>query len=154
MPNWLLQPLKSVAELIGLPNRFAFWIPEGTGRLAVVAIGIYLHCIAYSPGEGPVPFTYSAEVSTRRSASRFFIALTCLFFRLSRCMSVMSECRTRLRLRGASTSSWRSLSRVYSVLSSLKEVSLQDPQRCLQTLNEMIDGFLTVFDSFRLVWCL
>ncbi|KAM0751462.1 hexose transport-related protein, partial [Meredithblackwellia eburnea MCA 4105] len=40
---------------------FSFWIPEGTGRIAVVALGIYLHCMAYSPGEGPVPFTYSAE---------------------------------------------------------------------------------------------
>ncbi|GAA5906000.1 sugar porter family MFS transporter [Sporobolomyces salmoneus] len=35
--------------------------PESTARIAVVALGIYLHCIAYSPGEGPVPFTYSAE---------------------------------------------------------------------------------------------
>ncbi|GAA5919070.1 hypothetical protein JCM6882_003711 [Rhodosporidiobolus microsporus] len=40
---------------------FAFFIPEGTARIAVVALGIYLHCMAYSPGEGPVPFTYSAE---------------------------------------------------------------------------------------------
>ncbi|KAJ3481748.1 hypothetical protein NLI96_g7449 [Meripilus lineatus] len=40
---------------------FAFWIPEGQGRLAVVALGIYLYGVAYSPGEGPVPFTYSAE---------------------------------------------------------------------------------------------
>jgi hypothetical protein len=26
-----------------------------------VALGIYLYCCVYSPGEGPVPFTYSAE---------------------------------------------------------------------------------------------
>ncbi|KAK4055364.1 hypothetical protein OIO90_003202 [Microbotryomycetes sp. JL221] len=39
-----------------------FFIPaESKARLAVVALGIYLHCMAYSPGEGPVPFTYSAE---------------------------------------------------------------------------------------------
>lgn len=37
------------------------WIPEGTGRIAVVALGIYLFDCVYSPGEGPVPFTYSAE---------------------------------------------------------------------------------------------
>jgi MFS family permease len=37
------------------------WIPEGSGRLAVVALGIYLFDCVYSPGEGPVPFTYSAE---------------------------------------------------------------------------------------------
>ncbi|PNS16895.1 hypothetical protein CAC42_4859 [Sphaceloma murrayae] len=40
---------------------FSFWIPEGTGRVACVALGIYLFGIVYSPGEGPVPFTYSAE---------------------------------------------------------------------------------------------
>ena len=40
---------------------FSFYIPEGTGRIATVALGIYLFVIAYSPGEGPVPFTYSAE---------------------------------------------------------------------------------------------
>ncbi|GAA5833127.1 hypothetical protein JCM3766R1_001406 [Sporobolomyces carnicolor] len=41
---------------------FAFYISEESkARIAVVALGIYLHCIAYSPGEGPVPFTYSAE---------------------------------------------------------------------------------------------
>ncbi|RSL48120.1 hypothetical protein CEP54_013071 [Fusarium duplospermum] len=38
-----------------------FYITDGTARLAVVAVGIYLYVIAYSPGEGPVPFVYSAE---------------------------------------------------------------------------------------------
>jgi hypothetical protein len=54
------------------------WIPDRETRVAVVALGIYLFTIAYSPGkykltgsphyklttylgEGPVPFTYSAE---------------------------------------------------------------------------------------------
>jgi len=41
---------------------FSFWIPaEGTARVACVALGIYLFGMVYSPGEGPVPFTYSAE---------------------------------------------------------------------------------------------
>ena len=40
---------------------FSFWIQERTARIACVALGIYLFGIAYSPGEGPVPFTYSAE---------------------------------------------------------------------------------------------
>ncbi|GAA5999485.1 sugar porter family MFS transporter [Rhodotorula paludigena] len=41
---------------------FAFLIPEESkAHIGVVALGIYLHCLAYSPGEGPVPFTYSAE---------------------------------------------------------------------------------------------
>lgn len=40
----------------------SFNIPEGsTARIACVALGTYLHCIFYSPSEGPVPFTYSAE---------------------------------------------------------------------------------------------
>ena len=41
---------------------FAFWIPQGDGRLAVVALGIYLFGIVYSPGEGPVPFTVSSMI--------------------------------------------------------------------------------------------
>jgi len=48
---------------------FSFWIPNPssdpdsipTARVACVALGIYLFGIVYSPGEGPVPFTYSAE---------------------------------------------------------------------------------------------
>ncbi|GAA5939641.1 hypothetical protein JCM3775_002075 [Rhodotorula graminis] len=44
-----------------LMTGMAFFIPEGNARIAVVALGIYLHCMAYSPGEGPVPFVYSAE---------------------------------------------------------------------------------------------
>ncbi|KAJ7451663.1 hypothetical protein FB451DRAFT_1566170 [Mycena latifolia] len=44
-----------------LMTGFAFWIEDLTTRVAIVALGIYLFDIAYSPGEGPVPFTYSAE---------------------------------------------------------------------------------------------
>lgn len=43
---------------------FSFLIPDSThhtARIACVALGIYLFGIVYSPGEGPVPFTYSAE---------------------------------------------------------------------------------------------
>ncbi|RHZ50987.1 uncharacterized protein CDV56_103801 [Aspergillus thermomutatus] len=40
---------------------FSFYIPDQTPRTACVATGIYLFMIVYSPGEGPVPFTYSAE---------------------------------------------------------------------------------------------
>ena len=43
---------------------FSFYIPEDsmpTAKLACVATGIYLFMMVYSPGEGPVPFTYSAE---------------------------------------------------------------------------------------------
>ncbi|KAI0737526.1 hypothetical protein C8Q80DRAFT_1115079 [Daedaleopsis nitida] len=51
-------PLMSVFLLM---TGFAFYIPEGNARIAVIALGIYLFTMAYSPGEGPVPFTYSAE---------------------------------------------------------------------------------------------
>lgn len=40
---------------------FAFWIDNRTVRISIVALGIYLYDMVYSPGEGPVPFTYSAE---------------------------------------------------------------------------------------------
>ncbi|KAG1848819.1 hypothetical protein C8R48DRAFT_729683 [Suillus tomentosus] len=40
---------------------FSFWSTSETGRVTGVSIGIYLFAIFYSPGEGPVPFTYSAE---------------------------------------------------------------------------------------------
>ncbi|KAI0666654.1 hypothetical protein C8Q78DRAFT_1197679 [Trametes maxima] len=52
-------PLMAVFLLL---TGFSFYIPEeGHARIAVVALGIYLFAMAYSPGEGPVPFTYSAE---------------------------------------------------------------------------------------------
>lgn len=41
---------------------FSFWIPSSsTAHIACIALGLYLFGIVYSPGEGPVPFTYSAE---------------------------------------------------------------------------------------------
>ncbi|KAK8130245.1 hypothetical protein PG999_002625 [Apiospora kogelbergensis] len=41
---------------------FSFWIPkESPAHLGCIALGIYLFGVVYSPGEGPVPFTYSAE---------------------------------------------------------------------------------------------
>jgi MFS family permease len=40
---------------------FSFWIPTTNTRVACIALGIYLFGVMYSPGEGPVPFTYSAE---------------------------------------------------------------------------------------------
>ncbi|KAL8807642.1 MAG: hypothetical protein Q9182_000626 [Xanthomendoza sp. 2 TL-2023] len=40
---------------------FSFSIPADNPRLACIALGVYLFGIVYSPGQGPVPFTYSAE---------------------------------------------------------------------------------------------
>lgn len=71
-------PMMAIFLLI---TGFSFYVPEGGGRVASVCIGIvgspipftlvawvlmfmcnqYLFAAAYSPGEGPVPFVYSAE---------------------------------------------------------------------------------------------
>ncbi|KAH0543899.1 hypothetical protein FGG08_001800 [Glutinoglossum americanum] len=44
---------------------FSFFIPDDptyhAARIGCIATGIYLFGVVYSPGEGPVPFTYSAE---------------------------------------------------------------------------------------------
>lgn len=42
---------------------FANYIPESSpAHLGVIAMFVYIFAAFYSPGEGPVPFTYSAEV--------------------------------------------------------------------------------------------
>ncbi|KAM0806319.1 putative MFS sugar transporter [Usnea florida] len=54
-------PLMSICMFF---TGFSFWIPEDTlrtPRVACISLGIYLFAAVYSPGEGPVPFTYSAE---------------------------------------------------------------------------------------------
>jgi hypothetical protein len=41
---------------------FFFWIPvENKAHLGLIATFVYLFTAFYSCGEGPVPFTYSAE---------------------------------------------------------------------------------------------
>lgn len=62
--NLLLTTFPMMAAAL-LFTGFCFWIdegqPESTARIACVATGIYIFGAVYSPGEGPVPFTYSAE---------------------------------------------------------------------------------------------
>merc|ERR1712230_14196 len=42
---------------------FCFYIPKSSAaHLGMIAFFIYVYAAFYSPGEGPVPFTYSAEV--------------------------------------------------------------------------------------------
>jgi hypothetical protein len=42
---------------------FCFWLDEdNSARLPLIALFIYIFDAFYSPGQGPVPFTYSAEV--------------------------------------------------------------------------------------------
>ncbi|MCH0629979.1 sugar porter family MFS transporter [Kocuria palustris] len=52
------------------------------GQLAMVIIGVYFHCIVYSSGEGPVPFTYSAECFPLyiRDLGMSWATSTCWFF--------------------------------------------------------------------------
>ena len=40
---------------------FSFWAKGKQTKVALVTTGMYLFEVFYSPGEGPVPFTYSAE---------------------------------------------------------------------------------------------
>lgn len=45
-----------------LATAFCFKIPtDNPAHLPVLAVFVYLYSAFYSPGEGPVPFTYSAE---------------------------------------------------------------------------------------------
>ncbi|MBE3049191.1 MFS transporter, partial [Candidatus Bathyarchaeota archaeon] len=39
----------------------SFFIDYPNAQLACIAVGMYLFMVVYSPGAGPVPFTYSAE---------------------------------------------------------------------------------------------
>lgn len=59
--NLLLTTFPLMA-LFMLFTGFSFWIPaDNKAHIACIALGTYLFGIVYSPGEGPVPFTYSAE---------------------------------------------------------------------------------------------
>ena len=45
-----------------LATGLCFLIPESSpAHLGLIAMFIYIFAAFYSPGEGPVPFTYSAE---------------------------------------------------------------------------------------------
>jgi MFS family permease len=55
-------------------------LPLGTTRTVLVALFVYLFGAFYSPGEGPVPFAYSAEVFplSHREMGMGFVVATCL----------------------------------------------------------------------------
>lgn len=55
---------------------------EGNLHLGLVALFVYIFCAFYSPGEGPVPFTYSAEVFplSHREVGMAWAVSTCLFW--------------------------------------------------------------------------
>ncbi|KAI3399308.1 hypothetical protein diail_7263 [Diaporthe ilicicola] len=55
---------------------------SNSARTGLVALFVYLFAAFYSPGEGPVPFTYSAEVFplSHREVGMSFAVATCLFW--------------------------------------------------------------------------
>ncbi|KAL8281873.1 hypothetical protein RB597_009543 [Gaeumannomyces tritici] len=60
--RWLLLATLPLMALALLLTGFSFWIPAASpAHVACIALGIYLFGVVYSPGAGPVPFTYSAE---------------------------------------------------------------------------------------------
>ncbi|KAI9755046.1 MAG: hypothetical protein M4579_004450 [Chaenotheca gracillima] len=62
---------------------FCFFIPiESKAHLPCIAFFIFLFAAFYSPGEGPVPFTYSAEVFplSHREVGMAWAVATCLFW--------------------------------------------------------------------------
>ena len=60
-----------------------FYIPsDSKAHLGLIAFFIYVFAAFYSPGEGPVPFTYSAEVFplSHREVGMSWAVATCLFW--------------------------------------------------------------------------
>jgi len=60
-----------------------YFIPDSSpAHLGLVALFIYIFAAFYSPGEGPVPFTYSAEVFplSHREVGMAWAVATCLFW--------------------------------------------------------------------------
>ncbi|KAK9452060.1 uncharacterized protein V1518DRAFT_49370 [Limtongia smithiae] len=80
--RFLLLTTFPLMALFLLFTGFSFFISADTARIACVALGIYLFGIVYSPGEGPVPFTYSAEAFPLyvRDVGMSFATATTWFF--------------------------------------------------------------------------
>lgn len=109
----------------------AFWIPaDNKAHLGVVALGIYLFGVVYSPGEGPVPFTVSlyrfplvrdGEIDINISVAIMVHRSTRP--RRSRCTSVRSGCHSQRLCVGSSILLCQSRSPPCWVPSSLKVLS-------------------------------
>lgn len=62
---------------------FCFFIPaHSQAHLGMIAFFVFVFAAFYSPGEGPVPFTYSAEVFplSHREVGMAWAVATCLFW--------------------------------------------------------------------------
>ena len=80
--RWLLLTTFPYMSLCLFFTGFSFLIPNPQALLGCVATGIYLFMIGYSPGMGPVPFTYSAEAYPLavRDTGMSFATATCWGF--------------------------------------------------------------------------
>jgi hypothetical protein len=80
--RWLLLTTFPYMALCLFFTGFSFLIPNEQALLGCVATGIYLFMVGYSPGMGPVPFTYSAEVYplSVRDVGMSFATATCWGF--------------------------------------------------------------------------
>lgn len=59
-----------------LASGFCFYIPKSSpAHLGLITLFIYLFAAFYSPGEGPVPFTYSAEAFPLFHRGQFAICI-------------------------------------------------------------------------------
>ncbi|KAG6833161.1 hypothetical protein H0H87_010548 [Tephrocybe sp. NHM501043] len=80
--NLLLFTFPNMAWTL-LTAGFCFFIPESSSaRLPCIALFVFLFGAFYSPGEGPVPYAYSAEVFplTHREMGMSWAVATCLFW--------------------------------------------------------------------------
>ena len=80
--NLLLFTFPNMAWTL-LAAGLCFIIPkESNAHLGLIAFFIFLFAAFYSPGEGPVPFTYSAEVFplSHREVGMSWAVATCLFW--------------------------------------------------------------------------
>ncbi|RXW19746.1 hypothetical protein EST38_g6115 [Candolleomyces aberdarensis] len=80
--NLLLFTFPNMAWTL-LAAGFCFYIPaDNSARIPLIAFFIFLFAAFYSPGEGPVPFPYSAEVFplTHREMGMSWAVATCFFW--------------------------------------------------------------------------
>jgi sugar porter (SP) family MFS transporter len=80
--NLLLFTFPNMAWTL-LAAGMCFFIPGGNAaRIPLIALFVFMFAAFYSPGEGPVPFTYSAEVFplTHREMGMSWAVATCLFW--------------------------------------------------------------------------
>ncbi|KAF8193766.1 hypothetical protein BJ912DRAFT_1031101 [Pholiota molesta] len=80
--NLLLFTFPNMAWTL-LAAGFCFYIPvDNSARVPLIAFFVFLFAAFYSPGEGPVPFTYSAEVFplTHREMGMSWAVATCFFW--------------------------------------------------------------------------